>query len=246
MQHIQEKQNWLHHPRFSEPERVLVRLEGIGKSYPEEAGDGVPILDGIDADFARGALTAIVGRSGSGKTTLLNLIAALDRPDRGRVWIGDTELTGLTDEESTRFRRRHIGFVFQFFNLVPALTVLENVRLPLALNRMDDAAGRSRALALLHRVGLSGRLDAFPDRLSGGERQRAAIARALVHRPLLALADEPTGNLDHKTGQEVMALMTAMVREEGLTLIMVTHSPEFAGRADRIWRLHAGVLALPE
>ncbi|MBF0272364.1 MAG: ABC transporter ATP-binding protein [Magnetococcales bacterium] len=223
-------------------EHPLVRLEGIGKSYPEEEGDGVPILAGVNVTFARGALTAIVGRSGSGKTTLLNLIAALDRPDRGRVWIGPTDLTGLNDEDSTRFRRRHLGFVFQFFNLVPALTVLENVRFPLALNGMDDAAGRSRALELLHRVGLAGRAGAFPDRLSGGERQRAAIARALVHGPMLALADEPTGNLDHKTGQEVMALMTAMVREEGLTLIMVTHSPDFASQADRVLRLHEGKL----
>ncbi|MBF0212348.1 MAG: ABC transporter ATP-binding protein [Magnetococcales bacterium] len=223
----------------------LVRLNGIGKSYPEESGAQVAILDRLDVTFARGALTAIVGRSGSGKTTLLNLMAGLDRPDRGQVFVGETELTALSDEACTRFRRRHIGFVFQFFNLVPSLTVLENVRFPLALNQADDRAGQQRALALLDRVGLSRRLDAFPDRLSGGERQRAAIARALVHRPLLALADEPTGNLDHKTGREVMALMTAMVREEGLTLIMVTHSPEFASQADRTWMLDEGRLVVP-
>ncbi|MBF0163285.1 MAG: ABC transporter ATP-binding protein [Magnetococcales bacterium] len=220
----------------------LVRLSGIAKSYPEEDSGLVPILTDLTVDFKRGTLTALVGRSGSGKTTLLNLIAGLDRPDRGRIWIDGTDATALDDEASTRFRRQHIGFVFQFFNLVPSLTVLENVRFPLALNRADDAQGLARAMDLLERVGLGRRATAFPDRLSGGERQRAAIARALVHRPMLVCADEPTGNLDHKTARDIMALMTAMVREEGTTLIMVTHSLEFAAQADRVLFLEDGRL----
>ncbi|GAB0057138.1 putative ABC transporter ATP-binding protein [Candidatus Magnetaquicoccaceae bacterium FCR-1] len=220
----------------------LASLTGIEKSYVEEGAGLVPILTGLNADFQRGTLTALVGRSGSGKTTLLNLIAGLDRPDRGRIFIGGEESTAFDDETSTRFRRRHIGFVFQFFNLVPSLTVLENVRFPLALNGADDAEGTRRALELLERVGLERRAAAFPDRLSGGERQRAAIARALIHRPMLVCADEPTGNLDHKTARGIMALMTAMVREEGTTLIMVTHSLDFAAQADRVLFLEEGRL----
>ncbi|MBF0613606.1 MAG: ABC transporter ATP-binding protein [Magnetococcales bacterium] len=218
----------------------FVRLRGIVKSYLEEDGTRTPILENVTADFPRSTVSAIVGRSGSGKTTLLNLMAGLDQPDQGVVEIDRFQLTAMNDTATTLFRRRSIGFIFQFFNLLPSLTVLENVLFPLALNQADDAMGQQRAFELLERVGIGKRAHTFPDRLSGGERQRAAIARALVHRPLLLLADEPTGNLDHKTGRDVMALMTHLVRAEQMTLIMVTHSEAFAAQADLLFRLEEG------
>ena len=189
-----------------------------------------------------GELTAVIGRSGSGKTTLLNIISGIDNADGGEVFVGNSRVSHLNDDQRTRFRRVHIGFVFQFFNLVPTLTVFENVCFPLELNRKAHQEGRNRAMALLDRVGLADRTQAFPDRLSGGERQRVAIARALVHDPMLLLADEPTGNLDQETGQSVLTLMTELVRERGQCLIMVTHSMAFANQADRILTLHQGTL----
>lgn len=221
----------------------FIQLIQVSKHYPEE-GKMLPILTNLDGQFKPGQMTALVGQSGSGKTTLLNLIAGLDRPDQGKILIGTTDMASLNEQDSALFRRRHIGFVFQFFNLIPSLTLLENVRFPLSLNQADDQQGKNRAMHLLERTGLAAKANTFPDQLSGGQRQRAAIARALVHRPLLALADEPTGNLDQKTGREVMELMTSMVREEGLTLIMVTHSLEFAQQADQILILKEGKLHL--
>ena len=227
----------------NEPETAppLVRLHGVGKSYTE-GGRVLPILEHLEGSFSDGQLTAVIGRSGSGKTTLLNLISGIDRPTEGEIHIGDTCLTGLDEARRTLFRRRHIGFIFQFFNLIPTLTVLENVLFPLELNRMADAEGRAWAVNLLERVGLAARRDTFPDRLSGGERQRVAIARALVHRPTLLLADEPTGNLDQETGRLVLELMTGLVRSEKLTMIMVTHSMAFAHQADRVHTLLRGTL----
>jgi len=183
---------------------------------------------------------AIVGKSGTGKSTLLNLISGIDQADEGEIHVDGQVLTSLDERQCTLFRRHHIGFVFQFFNLIPTLTVLENVTLPLELAGIALPEARSRASHLLGDVGLGDRLDTYPDRLSGGEQQRVAIARALVHDPLLVLADEPTGNLDEETGKQVLALLDRLTRQSGKNLIMVTHSRENAVRADRVIELSGG------
>jgi putative ABC transport system ATP-binding protein len=211
----------------------LIRLRGLSKIYPEGERQREVFRD-LDADFERGEFVALIGRSGSGKSTLLNLISGIDLPTAGEVTIAGTDLTRLSERERTLFRRRHIGFVFQFFNLIPTLTVLENLLLPLELKGRIGAAERHRACDLLAQVGLADRPHSYPDRLSGGEQQRLALARALVHEPQLLLADEPTGNLDAETGGRVMDLLHDLVRQAGLTLLLVTHSRELAGLADRM------------
>lgn len=198
------------------------------------------IFTDLDLDIERGAFIALLGPSGCGKSTLLNLLSGIDLPDAGLIEINGCSLTGMSEAERTRFRRRHIGFVFQFFNLIPTLTVEENLFLPLELNGLISAEQRDRALELLDHVGLGERRNSFPERLSGGEQQRLAIARALVHGPLLLLADEPTGNLDAATGTRILELLLKLHRQAGTTIIMVTHSQEVAGRADRILTLDAG------
>jgi putative ABC transport system ATP-binding protein len=185
---------------------------------------------------------AILGKSGSGKSTLLNLISGIDLVDGGDIWVGDQKLTTLNERQRTLFRRQNIGFVFQFFNLIPTLTVWENVSLPLELAGTDNGEASGRVETLLDAVGLLDRRDTFPDRLSGGEQQRVAIARALVHDPLLVLADEPTGNLDEATGRQVMALLDRLTRQNGKNLILVTHSQEAASYADRVLTLRDGKL----
>ncbi len=200
------------------------------------------MLDEADATFDRGELVAILGRSGSGKSTLLNLISGIDRAETGVIWIDGRDITALAEREMTLFRRSHIGFIFQFFNLIPMLTVWENVILPAELDHSKLDGARERALSLLDAVGLRDRLDAFPDRLSGGEQQRIAIARALVHDPLLVLADEPTGNLDEETGSQILRLLDRLTRQAGKNLILVTHSLDAASYADRILYLHEGKL----
>lgn len=205
-----------------------------------EGGQRRQILKDLSLDFPQGAFTALLGQSGSGKSTLLNLMAGLDQPESGSVWIGDTCLNRLAERQRTLFRRRHIGFVFQFFNLLPTLTVYENVLLPLQLNRRGQEAERARAW--LERVGLGERLQTYPDRLSGGEQQRVAIVRALLHEPELILADEPTGNLDVQTGTEITNLLLDLVRQRRQTLILVTHNPELARQADRVYELRDGQL----
>ncbi|WP_041717948.1 ABC transporter ATP-binding protein [Alkalilimnicola ehrlichii MLHE-1] len=218
---------------------MRVTLEALRKAYREGEHRRV-VLDGTGLQVASGEHVALMGRSGSGKSTLLNLISGMDRPDAGEVWLGETPLSRLDEGARTRFRRHHIGFVFQFFNLIPTLTIEENLLLPLELvGRLDDAP---RARELLAAVGLSDRARAFPDRLSGGEQQRVALARALVHRPRLLLADEPTGTLDAETGDRVLALLQHLVRAGGMTLITVTHSREVAAAADRVFRLAEGQL----
>ncbi|GAB4472605.1 MAG: ABC transporter ATP-binding protein [Anaerolineae bacterium] len=217
----------------------FIRLENLSRSYQEGDRQRV-VLDGTSATFARGEFTAIIGRSGSGKSTLLNLISGIDRADGGAVWVGGVNLMALDERERTLFRRENIGFVFQFFNLIPTLTVWENVVLPLELRGRAAPEGYDRARTLLEQVGLQDRLTTFPDRLSGGEQQRVAIARALVHDPLLVLADEPTGNLDESTGDLILGLLDDLTRRAGKNLIMVTHSAEAASRADRVLCLHAG------
>jgi putative ABC transport system ATP-binding protein len=200
------------------------------------------VLQNANAAFARGEFVAIVGKSGTGKSTLLNLISGIDRADNGAIWLNGQNLTALDERQRTLFRRDNIGFVFQFFNLIPTLTVGENVALPIELNGVSAKEARRRVESLLDAVGLLDRWETFPDRLSGGEQQRVAIARALVHDPLLVLADEPTGNLDEETGQQVLALLDRLTRQAGKNLIMVTHSTEAAAHADRVLCLRDGQL----
>ena len=221
--------------------RPAVELVQIGKTYREGDSERAVLRD-VSLAIAPGEIAVVVGRSGSGKSTLLNLIAGIDRPSAGRVVVDGTDLTSLDEDARTRFRRRHIGVVFQFFNLIPLLTVEENVRLPLELNGGVTDAGAARVRALLDRVGLGGRGGSLPDRLSGGEQQRVAIARALIHDPALILADEPTGTLDAETAATVLELFDALVREAGKTAIMATHSREVMGVADRIFTADRGRL----
>jgi len=219
----------------------FVRLENLSKSF-QEGGQKRVVLQNAILDLAQGEIAAILGKSGSGKTTLLNLVSGIDRADGGKIYVDDLCLTALKDQELTLFRRSHIGFIFQFFNLIPTLTVWENVVLSLELNGRLDADGKNHAEALLAEVGLADRLKTFPDRLSGGEQQRVAIARALVHDPALVLADEPTGNLDEETGRQVLTLLESLTRKTGRSLLMVTHSLEAASIADRVFRLREGKL----
>ncbi len=221
--------------------RPALELQHVGKTYREGDVERVVLRD-VAATIWSGEIVVLLGPSGSGKSTLLNLIAGIDRPTAGRVLVDGTELTALDEQARTRFRRRHIGFVFQFYNLIPLLTVEENVVLPLDLNDRADAAGVARARALLSRVGLGGRGDSFPERLSGGEQQRVAVARALVHDPALILADEPTGNLDAEAAAGVLGLLDALAREAGRTVLIVTHSREVAAIADRILAIEGGQL----
>ncbi len=200
------------------------------------------MLDEVDLEVRSGEFVALVGPSGSGKSTLLNLVSGIDLPDGGRVEVGGTDLTALSERDRTLFRRRHLGFVFQFFNLVPTLTVEENLLLPLELKGRSGARERERVRDLLAVVGLGGRGDTFPDRLSGGEQQRVALARGLVHEPLLLLADEPTGNLDRETGVRVLDLLTNLLEMEGRTLLVATHADDVAARAHRVLRLEEGRL----
>jgi len=220
---------------------IIIRLENLSKDYAE-GGQTRTVLHDCNANFEEGQFVAIRGRSGSGKSTLLNLIAGIDAPTSGDIYIDDVRVTRLSGRERTLFRRDRIGFIFQFFNLIPTLTVLENVLLPAELANRNGAATRTQALALLDRVGLADRLAVFPDKLSGGEQQRVAIARALLQNPRLVLADEPTGNLDAKTGDEIMHLLDEMTRRAGKTLIMVTHSRQIAARADRVLTIQDGQL----
>jgi putative ABC transport system ATP-binding protein len=220
-------------------------LEDLCKDYPE--GNQLRrVLHNTNLSVAPGEFIAILGKSGSGKTTLLNLISGIDRVDCGDVYLDGLRLTGLPENERTLFRRQKIGFIFQFFNLIPTLTVWENVILPLELNNAADKTGIEHARQLLTDVGLAERNQTYPDRLSGGEQQRVAIARALVHNPSLVLADEPTGNLDEDTGRQVMDLLNRLTRQAGKCLILVTHSPEAASYADRVFTLHAGNLVAVE
>ena len=229
-------------PQSSAPDDgAFIRLRGLSKAYQEGDRRRV-VLEDASADFARGEFIALLGRSGSGKSTLLNLVSGIDRADAGQIWVGGRELTALGERERTLFRRRQIGFIFQFFNLIPTLTVLENVALPLELNGTAPKAAHAAAEPLLDAVGLLDRVTTFPDKLSGGEQQRVAIARALIHDPLLVLADEPTGNLDEGAGGSVLALLDRLTRQAGRNLLMVTHSAESAARADRVFHLRDGKL----
>jgi putative ABC transport system ATP-binding protein len=227
------------------PENCFLCLRDLSKSYQEGDRNRV-VLHEASAAFAKGEFAAILGKSGSGKSTLLNLISGIDRVDQGAIWLEGRDLTGLDERHRTLFRRRNIGFIFQFFNLIPTLTVLENVTLPLELNGADQKTAAGQACGLLEAVGLRERQGTFPEHLSGGEQQRVAIARALVHDPLLVLADEPTGNLDDETGRQVLALLDRLTRQAGKNLILVTHSREAAAYADRVLVLREGQLVAAE
>ena len=220
-------------------EKNFIRIENLSKRFRE--GDQTrQVLNGCSLSIARGEFIAIIGKSGTGKSTLLNLISGIDQAEEGEIYFGDQNLSVLNEYHRTLFRRQKIGFIFQFFNLIPTLTVLENVTLPLELGGVSLSESKKRASLLLHEVDLGDRLDTFPDRLSGGEQQRVAIARALVHDPILVLADEPTGNLDRETGEQVLSLLDKLTRQAGKNLIMVTHSRENAIYADRVIELSEG------
>ena len=223
-------------------EIALIELGGIFKTY-REGQTRRCIFDGLDARFDKGEFVCITGRSGTGKSTLLNLISGIDLPDKGRVQVDGEDITRMSDRERTLLRRRRIGFVFQFFNLIPTLNVEENLRLPLELNAKKGSEWDRRVTELLQKVGLSDRGSSAPENLSGGEQQRIAIARALVHRPDILLADEPTGNLDQETGIGVMALLWEMTKDSGRSLIIVSHEPHIVEKADRIMRLQDGRLS---
>ncbi|WP_424217400.1 ABC transporter ATP-binding protein (plasmid) [Streptomyces sp. BI20] len=222
-----------------EPREPAARAEGLYRAYGRGAA-AVRALRGVSVAFAPGTFTAVMGPSGSGKTTLLHCLAGMDRPGRGSVWWGDTEVSRLPERRLAALRRERVGFVFQAFNLMPAMTAAQNVELPgrLAGRRPERAA----VLDALARVGLAGRERHRPGQLSGGQQQRVAIARALVSRPRVLFADEPTGALDRTTGHEVLALLREGVDRDGGTCVMVTHDPVAAGYADRVLVLADGLL----
>jgi putative ABC transport system ATP-binding protein len=213
----------------------MIRFRAVSKSYVEGEARR-QVLDNADLEVPRGQFVALLGRSGSGKSTVLNLVAGLDRPDSGQVICGETEVSSLNERDRTLYRRRSVGFVFQFFNLLPTLTVEENMQLPLELLGMPPDPIRP----LLEAVGLWDRKGSFPHRLSGGEQQRIAVARALVHSPGIVVADEPTGNLDADAGQVVLQLLRQLTSSHGTTLLVATHSQEVAAAADLVLRVAGG------
>ncbi len=219
-----------------------IQLRGLHRRFREGEREHV-VLDGIDLDIRPGETVALRGRSGSGKSTLLNLIAGIDAPDAGSVTVAGIDLTELSERERTLFRREHIGFVYQSFNLVPTLNVADNVRLVLELNKVPRSQASTRINELLESVGLADRGDSYPDVLSGGEQQRIAIARALAHEPAVLLADEPTGNLDDATAESVLGLLEKLVRDNGHTMLIATHSQHIASHCDRVLELHNGRIA---
>jgi putative ABC transport system ATP-binding protein len=221
----------------------MLRVENLSKQY--WTGDTPQVVfDRMTFSVEQGETVALLGASGSGKTTLLNLISGIDSPDSGNVLLDDVDVHALAEPARTLLRRQHVGFVFQFFNLIPTLKVGENVALPLELLGEDDSTAQQRAAALLQDVGLGGLANRYPETLSGGEQQRAAIARALAHRPALLLADEPTGNLDEDTGDRIIELLTGLARQQGTTMLLVTHSIRVARAADRVLRLSHGHVAV--
>ena len=219
----------------------MIEMRAITKRY-DEGSESRLVVQQADAEIHRGEFVALAGPSGSGKTTLLNLISGIDTPTGGEVLIDATPVTRLSEKERTLFRRKNIGFVFQFFNLIPTLSVQENLLLPLQLNSFPAEESRERISNLLEQVEMADRLDSYPDRLSGGEKQRVAIARALVHDPPLILADEPTGNLDADTGTVIMSLLKSLIEGSGKTMVVVSHSDMVVGVADRVLAMEDGML----
>ena len=224
---------------MSENSQIALRAQNLSKEVSSPDGS-LTILDDVSFDIARGSSAAVVGPSGAGKSTLLALLAGLDTPTRGEVWLDETRLGDLDEDGRARLRARRVGFVFQSFHLVPSLTALENIMLPMELGGTDDA--RDRALRILDSVGLAARGKHYPHQLSGGEKQRVAIARAFASEPSVLFADEPTGNLDSATGQRVVDLLFDLNRASGATLVLVTHDEALAGRCEQQLALAAGRL----
>jgi putative ABC transport system ATP-binding protein len=220
-----------------------VEVESVSKSYdPGPGSEPVDALERVSLALEPGTFTALLGPSGCGKSTLLNLLGALDRPTRGRILVDGRDLASLSEAERDAYRRRTAATVFQFFNLLPTMNALENVALPLLLDGVSPGAADARAASLLAEVGLGGKERAYPYELSGGQMQRVAVARALANRPALLLADEPTGNLDSKTGGQVLDLVSGLVTDKGITVVMATHSADAASRASRVLSLLDGRL----
>jgi len=219
----------------------VLRAENLHKTY---VGQSAPVeaLRGVSLELERGEFVAVMGPSGCGKSTLLHLCGAMDRPTRGRLLIEGQSVLDLTDDRLTRLRRTRIGFIFQFFNLLPTLNVLENASLPLLLDGADGREADRQAQRLLQRVGLSNRLTHYPQQLSGGEMQRAAIARAVIHSPALLIADEPTGNLDSENGTNILRLLAELNLETKISILLATHSIEIASAADRVVYMKDGLV----
>ena len=217
----------------------MLNLRNLSKRFAS-GGETLPLFEGLDLRLSPGETCLLLGQSGCGKSTLLNLIAGLIAPDEGEIWLGETRLDTLPADERARLRGRHFGIVYQDFNLLPTLTVEENLRLPLEINHLPR--DMARLAALLERLGMSHKRHAWPEQLSGGQRQRVALARALVHRPQWLLADEPTGSLDEHNAEQVMGLMMAAVRDTGAGLLLVSHNPGYGALADRVLRLEGGQL----
>ncbi|HKV10942.1 MAG TPA: ABC transporter ATP-binding protein [Thermoanaerobaculia bacterium] len=220
---------------------TLVRIEDVHKVY-RRGGETIEILKGLDLTIPQGDFLALMGPSGSGKTTLLNLLGGLDRPSSGSIEVAGRPIHKLSDGQLTEWRARHVGFVFQFYNLLPVLTAEKNVELPLLLTKLSGAQRKKHVAAALTVVGLADRMKHYPRQLSGGQEQRVGIARAIVTDPTLLLCDEPTGDLDRKSGDEILDLLQALNREHGKTIIMVTHDPRAAERAKRTLHLEKGSL----
>jgi putative ABC transport system ATP-binding protein len=219
-----------------------VTIDNVRKIYKRGAEE-ILVLNGLTLEVADGEFVALMGPSGSGKTTLLNLVAGIDKPTAGRVIVAGTEVSALGEADLAKWRSRHVGFIFQFYNLIPVLTALENVELPLLLTNLTKKERRERAMTALRVVGLADRAKHYPRQLSGGQEQRVAIARAIVTDPAVLVADEPTGDLDAKSAEEILALMDTLNREFGKTIVMVTHDPRAAHRAHTEHHLEKGVLS---
>jgi putative ABC transport system ATP-binding protein len=224
------------------PNHPLLETNNLSYAY-QEAGQMHTVIAHADLSVERGEVIALLGASGSGKSTLLNLLAGINKPASGQVTIAGQVISNLQEPQLTLFRRQHIGFIYQLFNLIPTLTVFENIALPLELCGVIKVEREQRVDDWLNKVGLQGREQAFPDQLSGGEQQRIAIARALIHQPMLVLADEPTGNLDAETGQHILDLLTELANQHQQTLLIVTHSEAVASRARRVLVMEHGTLS---
>lgn len=223
----------------------MIRIENLSKSY-KEANKEIKVLEDLSIEINDSSKNLILGSSGSGKSTFLNLISAIDSPDQGKIIIDGLEISSLKSEEQTLFRRKNVGFIFQFFNLIPTLTVEENIFLPLELNGLLEKEHRDFALSLLDKVGLLDRKDSYPDHLSGGQQQRVAIVRALVHKPKIIVADEPTGNLDTETADKIIGIISSLLEETNAILVMATHDKKLCQIADKVFSVKDKQLELLE